>query len=162
MKSVRTIYKMGMGPSSSHTMGPAFAARTFKDTHPEADRFTVILYGSLAKTGKGHGTDRAITDTLSPIPAEIQFNMDDEIAATLPHPNTLDFIGYSGDIEIGRMRFLSIGGGEVRMDGEESRFALPPDLYAEESFTEIADLCKSRGIRLSDYVFEHEDRKSVV
>ena len=71
MKSVRTIYKMGMGPSSSHTMGPAFAAKTFKDTHPEADRITVILYGSLAKTGKGHGTDRAIMDTLSPIPAEI-------------------------------------------------------------------------------------------
>ena len=77
MKSVRTIYKTGMGPSSSHTMGPAFAAKTFKDTHPEADRFTVILYGSLAKTGKGHGTDRAITETLAPIPAEIVFNTDE-------------------------------------------------------------------------------------
>ena len=75
MKSVRTIYKMGMGPSSSHTMGPAFAAKTFKDTHPEADRFEVILYGSLAKTGKGHGTDRAITDTLAPIPAKMWLPM---------------------------------------------------------------------------------------
>ena len=156
MKSVRTIYKIGVGPSSSHTMGPAFAAKTFKDTHPEADRFEVILYGSLAKTGKGHGTDRAIIDTLSPIPAEIIFNTDDEVAAVLPHPNTLDFIGYAGDKETGRMRFLSVGGGEIRMDGEGS-FALPPDLYAEESFTAIAEICKSRGIRLSDYVFEHED-----
>ena len=157
MKSVRTIYKIGMGPSSSHTMGPAFAAKTFKDTHPEADRITAILYGSLAKTGKGHGTDRAILDTLAPIPAEIVFEPDDEVAATLPHPNTLDLIGYAGDIEVGRMRFLSVGGGEVRMEGEESRFSRPPELYQEESFSEIAELCKSRGIRLSDYVFEHED-----
>ena len=55
------------------------------------------------------------------------------------------------------MRFLSVGGGEVRMEGEESRFSRPPELYQEESFSEIAELCKSRGIRLSDYVFEHED-----
>ena len=155
MKSVRTIFKTGMGPSSSHTMGPAFAAKTFRDTHPEADRVAVILYGSLAKTGKGHGTDRAITDTLAPIRSSIEFNTDDSIP--LPHPNTLDFIGYAGEIEVGRMRFLSVGGGEVRMEGEESRLTLPPELYGENSFTEIATLCKARGIRLSDYVFEHED-----
>ena len=139
MKSVRTIYKTGMGPSSSHTMGPAFAAKTFKDTHPEADRFTVILYGSLAKTGKGHGTDRAIEGTLSPIPAEIIFNTDDTVAASLPHPNTLDFVGYAGDIEIGRMRFLSVGGGEVRMDGEEAH---APDL----DITGVADEVQGIGV----------------
>jgi L-serine dehydratase len=138
-------------------MGPAFAAKTFKDAHPEADRVTVILYGSLAKTGQGHGTDRAITETLSPLPCQILWNTDDAVAATLPHPNTLDFIGYAGDIRVGDMRFLSVGGGEVRQDGEESRLSLPPSLYAEESFTAIAELCKARGIRLSDYVFEHED-----
>ncbi len=157
MKSVRTIYKIGMGPSSSHTMGPAFAAKTFKEMHPEADRFTVVLYGSLAKTGKGHGTDRAVADTLAPLPAEIIFQSDDEIAAGLPHPNTLDIIGYAGDIELGKTRFLSVGGGEVRMAGEKSHWPLPPERYAEKSFTEIAELCKSRGIRLSDYVFAHED-----
>ena len=138
-------------------MGPAFAAKTFKNGHPEADRVTVVLYGSLAKTGEGHGTDRAITETLYPLPCEIVWNTDDTVAATLPHPNTLDFIGYAGEVEIGRTRFLSVGGGEIRMDGEESILSRPPDLYAEESFTEIAELCKSRGIRLSDYVFEHED-----
>ncbi len=58
MKSIREIYKIGKGPSSSHTMGPERAAKLFRAQHPEADGFTVILYGSLSKTGVGHGTDR--------------------------------------------------------------------------------------------------------
>ncbi len=58
MKSIRDIYKNGRGPSSSHTMGPERAARLFLSEHPEADRIEVVLYGSLCKTGVGHGTDR--------------------------------------------------------------------------------------------------------
>ena len=152
MKSVRNIYKIGIGPSSSHTMGPVFAAKRFLREYPQITRAKVILYGSLAKTGRGHGTDRAIAETLSPIPAEIIF-CEEEIA--LEHPNTMDFIGFVGEGELGRMRVLSIGGGEIRVVGEES----DPDCerYAEHSFTEIASLCKARNIRLSDYVFEHED-----
>ena len=57
MKSIREIYKIGKGPSSSHTMGPERAAKLFKETHPEADGFRVILYGSLSKTGVGHGNN---------------------------------------------------------------------------------------------------------
>ena len=92
MKSVRNIYKIGIGPSSSHTMGPVFAARRFHAEHPKVDRVRVILYGSLAKTGKGHGTDRAIMETLLPIETEIVFCTDDSVV--LEHPNTMDFIGY--------------------------------------------------------------------
>ena len=65
MKSIREIYKIGKGPSSSHTMGPERAAKHFKTEYPQADRFKVILYGSLSKTGVGHGTDRVIQEVLS-------------------------------------------------------------------------------------------------
>ena len=154
MKSVRRIYKTGIGPSSSHTMGPAYAAKRFLALYPEAERFEVILYGSLSKTGKGHGTDRAIVETLSPIPTTIQFHEADE--TLLPHPNTLDFLAFGKEGELGRRRFLSVGGGEIRMEGEEES-AEEQELYAEKNFTEIASLCKARNIRISDYVFEHED-----
>lgn len=73
MKSIREIYKIGKGPSSSHTIGPERAARIFKEEHPEADRFQVKLYESLCKTGKGYGTDRVLSEVLPPVPAEIMF-----------------------------------------------------------------------------------------
>ena len=64
MKSLRELYKIGRGPSSSHTMGPLKAAEIFASRHPEAKSFEVTLYGSLAATGKGHLTDVAITGEL--------------------------------------------------------------------------------------------------
>ena len=153
MKSVRNIFKIGVGPSSSHTMGPSFAAKRFRQSYSEADRVKATLYGSLSKTGKGHGTDRAVLDALSEVEAEVVFNNDDSL--TLLHPNTIEFIGYKCGDEIGRMTVLSIGGGEIRVVGEST--SEEKELYEEESFTEIAKICKERNIRLSDYVFEHED-----
>ena len=67
MKSIRDLYKIGKGPSSSHTMGPERAARIFKQEHPDAERYEVTLYGSLALTGVGHGTDRVLSEVLSQI-----------------------------------------------------------------------------------------------
>ena len=152
MKSVRNMFKIGVGPSSSHTMGPVYAAKRFMRDYPNMDRAEVILYGSLAKTGKGLGTDRAVQETLSPIPTVIEFHSE-EIQSE--HPNTMDLIAYRGDRELGRMRVLSVGGGEIRVPGEARSPEM--DLYAEETFSQIAEICKSRNIRLSDYVFEHED-----
>ena len=152
MKSVRNLYKIGIGPSSSHTMGPAFAAERFLLTYPDSDRFVVTLFGSLAKTGKGHGTDRAVMDVFTPIETEIRFDMETE---DLPHPNTMKLEAYEKGEKLGEMTFLSVGGGEIRLVGEEERADL--DIYPEKNFTEIATLCKARNIRLSDYVFEHED-----
>ena len=148
MKSIREIYKIGKGPSSSHTMGPERAAKLFREDHPDADAFKVVLYGSLSKTGVGHGTDRVVRDTLAPLPCEIVFS--DE---TLPksHPNTLDLFAYKNGTEIGTMRVESIGGGDIRIPGQSHRDT--PDLYPENSFAEIADFCKWRYIdKLSDYV----------
>ena len=71
MKSIREIYKIGKGPSSSHTMGPERAAGFFKQQYPDAEAFRVVLYGSLSKTGVGHGTDRVIREVHTPLPCEI-------------------------------------------------------------------------------------------
>ena len=152
MQSVRSIYKTGIGPSSSHTMGPAYAAKRFLSEAGNADKITVELFGSLAKTGKGHGTDRALTETLGNIKTEIIFNTSDDIE--LPHPNTMKFSAYKGENLIAEKVFLSIGGGEIRALGEEpDKLA---EIYKESTFSEIAELCMSRNIRLSDYVFEYE------
>ena len=74
MESIREIYKVGKGPSSSHTMGPERAAKLFKSQYPQADTYKVILYGSLSKTGVGHGTDRVLREVLSPLPTQIVFS----------------------------------------------------------------------------------------
>ena len=134
-------------------MGPAFAAEKFLLRYPDVERVVVTLYGSLSKTGKGHGTDRAILDTLATIPTEVIFNNDDKIE--LMHPNTLNFKGYIGDEQVADMTVLSIGGGEIEVLGEES--GEDSERYELSSFSEIAEVCKRRNIRLSDYVFEHED-----
>lgn len=148
MKSIRDVYKIGTGPSSSHTMGPARAADLFLERYPEADRYIVKLYQSLCKTGRGHGTDRVIYDILGKSKTEVQFC--EYSAEPLPHPNTLDFFAYSGDRELGRMRVQSIGGGDILIDGEDPAEA--EDVYPENSFAEIEQFCTWRYITLSEYV----------
>ena len=148
MKSIREIYKIGKGPSSSHTMGPERAARLIRQKYPQADSFEVILYGSLAKTGRGHMTDEAIRNTLSPHPVQITFCQEADFP--LPHPNTLDLIAFHEETELGRLRVLSVGGGDIRVEGQPEEEKT--DIYQASSFTEIALYCKSHMIRLSDYV----------
>lgn len=148
MKSIREIYKIGKGPSSSHTMGPERAAKLFRGENPQADAFRVILYGSLSKTGVGHGTDRVLRETLAPLPTRILFSDEDLPDA---HPNTLDFIALKDGQEISRLRVESIGGGDIRIPGRPADDS--EEIYIEHSFAEIADFCKWRYITtLSDYV----------
>ena len=149
MKSIREIYKTGKGPSSSHTMGPERAANYFKGAHPQADGFRVILYGSLSKTGVGHGTDRVLREVLAPVPTEIVFS--DEALPASGHPNTMDLIALENGAETDRLRVESIGGGDIRIPGRTD--AESEEVYVEHSFAEIADFCKWRYIQtLSDYV----------
>ena len=148
MKSIRQIYKIGIGPSSSHTMGPERAATMFRREHPQADAFRVVLYGSLSKTGVGHGTDRVLRDVLSPLPTEIIFSKEE-----LPnsHPNTMDFFALKDGKVIDELRVESIGGGDIRLPGERKQE--DEEVYIEHSFAEIADFCKWRYIHtLSEYV----------
>ena len=149
MKSIREIYKIGKGPSSSHTMGPERAAKLFLNRCPQAERFDVILYGSLNKTGVGHGTDNVLRETLGPDRTQIIYS---PLEWEGMHPNTLDFKGYVGDKEVGFLRVESIGGGDIRVPGEPAA-AAGEEVYIEHSFAEIHDFCKWRYIdTLSEYV----------
>ena len=149
MKSIREIYKIGKGPSSSHTMGPERAARLFLERHLNADRFEVKLYGSLNKTGVGHGTDRVLREILGDDRTQVIFSPDEWAGM---HPNTLDFYAYTGDREDGFLRVESIGGGDIRIPGQP-KAAEGEEIYIEHSFAEIADFCKWRYInKLSEYV----------
>ena len=149
MKSIREIYKIGKGPSSSHTMGPERAALLFKQRYPQATFFQVTLYGSLSKTGVGHGTDRVLKDTLGEDRTKIVFSQE---AWEGMHPNTMDFSAFADDLEIGHLRIESIGGGDIRIPGQRAS-AQGEEVYIEHSFAEIADFCKWRYIHtLSEYV----------
>ena len=148
MKSIRDIYKIGKGPSSSHTIGPERAARLFLLEHPEADSFRVVLYGSLSKTGKGHGTDRVLREVLSPQPTEIVFST--ETPPGVHHPNTMDFFAYREGAETGTMRVESIGGGDIHIEGRQDLEL--PEIYPENSFAEVEQFCRFRGLDLAEYV----------
>ena len=149
MKSVRSVYKIGNGPSSSHTVGPHHAAKVFLSRYPEADAFRVILYGSLAFTGEGHGTGKAI---LTAIPnAEIIFNREEK---DLPHPNTMLFTALKNGIELGSNRIFSIGGGSIRIENETSDEER--EIYPQKHFTEILRLCKEKSINLPQFIYRME------
>ncbi len=152
MESIRELYKIGRGPSSSHTIGPERGCKIFKEKTPEADLYEVILYGSLSKTGKGHGTDEVIRKTLSPIKCKVKFDMTHQ---DIPHPNTFDIIAYKEGKEINRSRVLSVGGGSILFDNQ-----LPKErkkVYKLDKFRDIYDYCEKNSLRLYDYVIKNED-----
>jgi len=154
MDSLRSLYRVGNGPSSSHTMGPESAARQFRMRHPDADRFEAVLYGSLAKTGKGHRTDYIVRQAFAPYPTTVSF---DTLTTDIPHPNTMLLLAYKDNAEIGRARVFSIGGGEIAWEGETLEGHNP--VYPHDSFDAIKAYCKEKRIRLWQYVEEVEGQR---
>lgn len=152
MKSLKKLYRIGKGPSSSHTMGPARAAEYIKSDFPDADGFKVTLYGSLAKTGRGHMTDAVLRQAFSPIPSQIKF--DTGYSGKLKHPCTLDITTIKDGKEINRTRFYSIGGGALRTEGKQHKES--PEVYSENSFKQISEYCREKNIRIWQYVEENE------
>ncbi len=151
MQSLKMLYKIGHGPSSSHTMGPQYAAEYINEKYPDAAFVKVILYGSLALTGEGHGTDKVLKETIS-APNELVLDIETK---DLPHPNTLDFIVYDNNKnEIAKVRAMSIGGGEIRIEGVPAITA--PEVYPQKNFDEIKEYCLMHHLRLSDYVAKYE------
>lgn len=132
-------------------MGPDAAAALFLGENPDADRYKVVLYGSLARTGRGHMTDAAVLSRLGSDRTQVVFDTE---TAELPHPNTLDLFAYQGGRETARMRCLSVGGGAISVVGRPDTEA--PEVYPENSFAEIAELCKRGNMRISDYVESRE------
>jgi len=150
MKTIKSVYKIGNGPSSSHTVGPFHAARVFSQRYPDADRYKVTLFGSLAFTGEGHGTGKAI---LSGLPgAQIVF---DRAEHDLPHPNTMLFEAFRDGQLLGSKRIFSIGGGSIRIEGEASEDEI--EIYPQKHFSEILEICRQRGMDLSRFIQRMED-----
>lgn len=152
MKSLKELYKIGRGPSSSHTMGPMRAAQIFLSEHSEAKSFQVTLYGSLAATGKGHMTDVAITDELEKAaPVEIVWKP----TVFLPfHPNGMQFksLDEHGNVTAD-WTVYSVGGGalsEGKATGD--RFDTSDNVYELERLTDIQRWCEDNGMNYWEYV----------
>ena len=152
MDSIKKIYTIGYGPSSSHTMGPRKAAEQYKARHPEAAGFRVTLYGSLAATGKGHFTDKAILSVLEPVPTEILWKPE----TVLPfHTNGMLYEALDKDgNSIDPWTVYSIGGGALS-DGksrEDER-----EVYRRTTLTSILEHIEKQGETYWEYVQQHED-----
>ncbi len=147
MESIRKLYNIGYGPSSSHTMGPRRAAEIFLQGHPEAARFRVTLFGSLAATGKGHLTDLAITQALQPHPVEFIWRPEE----TLPfHPNGMFFEALdAGDQQLASWQVFSVGGGALQ---EENQPLARHPIYDLHSMNEILHHCDHLGLSFWEYV----------
>lgn len=148
MKSIREIYKIGKGPSSSHTIGPERAAKIFRERYPDADFFRVKLYESLCKTGKGHMTDRVIYEVLSPVNTEVCFC--EETPDDVTHPNTMDFSAFKEEQLCGELRVISVGGGDIRIADEAEKEGA--EIYPENTFAEVEQFCRFRNLDLAEYV----------
>lgn len=154
MESIKRLYKIGYGPSSSHTMGPRHAAEIFASRHPDAASFEVTLYGSLAATGKGHLTDKAILDTLSPV-AHTEIVWKPEIFLPF-HPNGMQFKAFRADGSmIADVTLYSIGGGDVVMENEVKPEIKP--IYTMTRISDILNWCKETGRSYWEYVDQCED-----
>lgn len=156
MKSIKELYRIGTGPSSSHTMGPRKAAEIFLQRHPEAAAFKVTLYGSLAATGKGHMTNVAITETLQPAaPVEIIW----EPKIFLPfHPNGMKFVSVDAEgKETDSWTVFSVGGGALAEEGDGVASVNTPDVYEMNHLTDILHWCERTGKSYWEYVKECEE-----
>ena len=158
MQSLKQLFRIGKGPSSSHTMGPERACYLVKDLYPNAQSFVVTLYGSLALTGKGHGTDRVISETLSPKPCSIIF---DTTTPCTVHANTMDIQVIENDKAVATKRFYSVGGGAIVIDGDNSSTdkVSGKEVYSLNSFSEIKEYCTKHNIRIWQYVEECEGKE---
>ena len=152
MESIKNIYRKGYGPSSSHTMAPFQAATQFRSEHPDAHRIRVTLYGSLAATGRGHRTDKALEDGAAPIPVEIVWNPD----VVLPfHTNGMHFeaLDMQGNTT-SDWTIYSVGGGALANENtsEENHH-----VYDKSTLSEILPFIEHEGMNYWEYVQQCED-----
>lgn len=154
MLSLKKLYTVARGPSSSHTIGPERAARLFKVRNKNADKFRVVLYGSLGKFGRVFSVDSLIRSVFLPVSTEVVFDLDTE---NLPHPNTMKFTALKNNEIIDEKYIISVGGGSVEFFGEDA--AEGELVYPHSTFTEISAYCREKGIKLWEYVEEVEGKE---
>lgn len=151
MKSLKQLYKIGVGPSSSHTMGPVKATERFLKKHDNCDSYVVTLFGSLALTGEGHGSHRAIKNAFGSRKVEVVFDKKSKCV----HPNTMEFVGYKDGAKVCQMQAFSIGGGDVLVAGET--FVEGKEAYPHKKFEDIKAYCIKHNLRLWQYALKFED-----
>jgi len=156
MKSIKDIYKIGKGPSSSHTMGPFKAVRHYVNNHTEARKILVTLYGSLAATGKGHLTDWACEDAFRDGTVAIVWKPKENLPM---HPNgmTVGVIEPDGDVS-DAWTYYSIGGGDIVCVENTIQEEGGDDIYELTTLREILDWCNTSGKDFWEYVDEREGR----
>jgi len=152
MKSLTELFRIGPGPSSSHTLGPQRAALKFKEAYKDAARYDVDLFGSLSLTGKGHMTDAIILSVFEPKPCNVHFKSGENLV----HPNTMVLYAYDEDAQLlDKWTVYSIGGGAIKIEGKEDEEGA--EVYPHHSMQAIREYCDAEGIRLCDYVDRFED-----
>ena len=152
MKSLKELFKIGRGPSSSHTMGPNKAATIYLSKHPEARRFQVTLFGSLAATGKGHLTDVAILDVLGKERTELIWKP--EVTPSF-HPNAMEFAVVDENNQLhDQWKVYSVGGGTLAEEGESDLET--PEVYPLDHLSDIARWCDERGMSYWEYAEYYE------
>jgi len=151
MESLRELYRIGAGPSSSHTMAPKKAAQIFADWYPGAANYKVTLYASLAATGKGHLTDAAIMEAMGDLPCEIIFKQSESLPE---HPNGMLFEAMNNLGEtVARWTVYSVGGGALKCAGLETS---KEHIYPYTTMKDILAHLEKSGQSFSEYVFEHD------
>lgn len=147
MESIKALYRIGHGPSSSHTIGPRRAAERFRQEYPEAQAFRVTLFGSLAATGKGHMTDAAIYQALAPHAVEIAWEADQELPL---HPNGMRFeaLDENGAV-LSTWVAYSTGGGTIQGENDPPG---PPPVYPLTTMRDILKHCTQHGMAFWEYV----------
>ncbi len=157
MESIKEIFKIGKGPSSSHTMAPMKAAQMFGELYPNAVSYNVTLYGSLAATGKGHLTDEAVIEGLSKVRGNNNIEIIWKPREFLPqHPNGMKFEALDADKRIiGNKTTFSIGGGDISDSGMREK----ADVYPHNNMLDIMEYCKNNGLSFWEYVVEFEGKE---
>ena len=154
METIRNLYRIGRGPSASHTIGPVNAAQRFLAATGKAASYKVILYGSLAATGKGHRTDAALEKTFGN--RKLQIEWYPEIIHPR-HTNAMKFEAYdAGGRVLSEWMAYSVGGGAIVDDSGQHETG---DIYPHENMTEILGYCNRKGITLWQYVVEVEGKE---
>lgn len=150
MKSLRELYRIGHGPSSSHAVAPGNAAAFLKSLYPTAIKVDVILYESFAYTGKGHLTDKVIMEGFAPIPCQVTFDKQTKA----PHPNTFDVVLTFPDHTVVKRQVISLGGGAYSCN--DPAFVAPQSIYPHQKLTDIIHYCQQEHLTLPQYVARFE------
>ena len=152
MLSLKELYIAGPGPSSSHTIGPQKACGLFREEYPQADSFRVVLYGSLSATGRGHLTDRIITETLNPVPVEIVFEN-----GFLPrHPNAMELFALKNRDVVGKWTVYSVGGGKIEIAGSQKSYQ-PENIYPFNNTRGLFQYMETNKTNILETVYSLED-----